>query len=67
MRQTKTMNVSLSPALRTVVAARIATGRFSSASEIVRAALRLIEEDERRQAAPQPRSNGSAQRRGGGF
>lgn len=48
MRQTTTMNVSLSPELRSFVADRIASGRFSNASEVVRAALRLLEEQERR-------------------
>jgi antitoxin ParD1/3/4 len=43
----KTMNVSLTPELKRYVAERIASGRYRSASEVVRAALRLLEKDER--------------------
>ena len=41
------MNVSLTPELEKFVADTVATGRYSSASEVVRAALRILEEDER--------------------
>ncbi len=44
----KTRNISLTPEIDAFVAGRIASGRFSSASEVVRAALRLLEEEERR-------------------
>ena len=64
MRQTKTMNVSLTPEIRAFVADRIASGRFQNASEVVRAALRLLEEDERRRNVPQIPSGGEALQRG---
>jgi antitoxin ParD1/3/4 len=43
----KTMNVSLTPELERSVAERVASGRYRSASEVVRAALRLLEKEER--------------------
>jgi putative addiction module CopG family antidote len=43
-----TRNVSLTPEIEAFIIGRIASGRFHSASEVVRAALRLLEEDERR-------------------
>jgi antitoxin ParD1/3/4 len=52
MRQTRTMTVSLTPEIRAFVTDRIASGRFQSASEVVRAAFRLLKEDERRRDAP---------------
>ncbi len=47
-------NVSLTPEIETFIAGRIASGRFRNASEVVRAAMRLLEEDERRREAPWP-------------
>jgi antitoxin ParD1/3/4 len=41
------MNVHLTPELKELVEARVASGRYSSASEVIRAGLRLLEEDER--------------------
>jgi antitoxin ParD1/3/4 len=41
------MNVSLTPELEKFVANKVATGRYSSASEVVRAGLRILEEEER--------------------
>ena len=38
------MNVSLTPELEAYVAAKVASGRYNSASEVVREALRLLEE-----------------------
>ena len=38
------MNVSLTPALEEFVAAKVRSGRYTSASEVVREALRLLEE-----------------------
>ncbi|MCC7339617.1 MAG: type II toxin-antitoxin system ParD family antitoxin, partial [Bryobacterales bacterium] len=38
------MNVSLTPELEEFVAAKVQTGRYTSASEVVREALRLLEE-----------------------
>ncbi len=51
MRQVRTLNVSLTPELREFVAARVASGRFGSASEVVRAALRAFERQEAEQVA----------------
>lgn len=42
----KIVNVSLTPELERFVVGRVATGRHGSASEVVRAALRLLERDE---------------------
>ncbi len=60
----KTMNVSLTPELQRYVAERIASGRYRTASEVVRAALRLLEKEEKEglQHEPRPRS----QSQGGG-
>lgn len=38
------MNVSLTPELESYVSAKVASGRYNSASEVVREALRLMEE-----------------------
>ena len=47
-----TLNVSLTPDLEQFVASRIASGRYQSASEVVRAGLRLLaERDSAREAA----------------
>jgi antitoxin ParD1/3/4 len=45
------MNVSLSPELEAFVAAKVKSKRYTSASEVVREALRLLEEHERIRAA----------------
>ena len=45
------MNVSLTPELEHFVAAKVETGRYTSASEVVREALRLLEENDRLRAA----------------
>jgi antitoxin ParD1/3/4 len=47
MRTRKTRNVSLTPELETLVDSKVASGRYRSASEVVRAALRLLDERER--------------------
>jgi len=46
MTMRKTMNVSLTPELERSVVERVASGRYRSASEVVRAALRLLEREE---------------------
>ena len=40
------MNVSLTPELDQYVAAKVSSGRYTSASEVVREALRLLEEQD---------------------
>jgi antitoxin ParD1/3/4 len=42
-----TMNVSLTPELEAFVAHKVRSGRYTSASEVVREALRLLEEQDR--------------------
>jgi antitoxin ParD1/3/4 len=42
----KTRNVSLTPQLEAFIDGRVATGRYRSASEVVRAALRLLDQAE---------------------
>ena len=41
------MNVSLTPELENFVHAKVTTGRYTSASEVVREALRLLEDQEK--------------------
>jgi antitoxin ParD1/3/4 len=41
------MNVSLTPELEQFVAGKVESGRYTSASEVVREALRLLEEHDR--------------------
>ena len=41
-----TLNVSLTPELEDFVAARVQSGRYQSASEVVRQGLRLLQEQE---------------------
>ncbi len=45
------MNVSLTPELDKFVAGKVASGRYNSASEVVREALRLLEDHERAREA----------------
>ncbi len=44
------MNVSLTPQLEDLIKNKVATGRYHSASEVVRDALRLLEERDAMQA-----------------
>ena len=44
------MNVSLTPALEKFVSAKVRAGRYNSASEVVREALRLLEEPDQARA-----------------
>jgi antitoxin ParD1/3/4 len=45
------MNVSLTPELEKFVAVKVGSGRYTSASEVVREALRLLEEHDRSRAS----------------
>ncbi len=45
------MNVSLTPELEKFVGAKVTSGRYTSASEVVREALRLLEEHDSARAA----------------
>jgi antitoxin ParD1/3/4 len=41
-----TLNISLTPELEEFVTARVSSGRYQSASEVVRQGLRLLQEEE---------------------
>lgn len=45
------MNVSLTPELERFVQTRVASGRYQTASEVVRDGLRLLEREQNREAA----------------
>jgi len=45
-----TMNVNLSPQLEAMVKDKVASGRYTSTSEVVREALRLMEQQDRLRA-----------------
>jgi antitoxin ParD1/3/4 len=45
------MNVSLTPELERFVSGKVESGRYNSASEVVREALRLLEENDSARAA----------------
>ncbi len=45
------MNVSLTPELDKFVAGKVESGRYNSASEVVREALRLLEDNDRARGA----------------
>ena len=57
------MNVSLTPELEKFVADKVESGRYTSASEVVREALRLLEEHERSRAAQLEEFNRELRRR----
>jgi antitoxin ParD1/3/4 len=46
-----TLNVSLTPHLEAFIHQTVSSGRYESASEVVRTALRLLEEHEQQKAA----------------
>ena len=57
------MNVSLTPELEEFVSTKVESGRYSSASEVVREALRLLEEHDSARAARLAEFNGELGRR----
>ncbi|HXM43952.1 MAG TPA: type II toxin-antitoxin system ParD family antitoxin [Bryobacteraceae bacterium] len=57
------MNVSLTPELEKFVSAKVGSGRYNSASEVVREALRLLEENDSARAAQLGRFNDELGRR----
>ena len=57
------MNVSLTPELEKFVSAKVQSGRYNSASEVVREALRLLEEHDEARATQLAEFNGELGRR----
>jgi len=57
------MNVSLTPELEKFVSAKVGSGRYNSASEVVREALRLLEEHDSARAAQLAKFNEELGRR----
>jgi antitoxin ParD1/3/4 len=57
------MNVSLTPELEQFVQAKVESGRYNSASEVVREALRLLEDQEQARAAQLAEFNNELGRR----
>jgi antitoxin ParD1/3/4 len=57
------MNVSLTPELEKFVSAKVDSGRYNSASEVVREALRLLEEHDSARAVQLAEFNGELGRR----
>ena len=52
IRQRTSLNVSLTPELERFITAHVASGRYQTASEVVRAGLRLLEQHEPRVGWP---------------
>ena len=50
--QRTSLNVSLTPGLSAFIAAELSSGRYQTASEVVRAALRGLQETERMKPKP---------------
>lgn len=57
MPQVKTLNVSLTPELHAFITDRVASGRYGTASEVVRAALRAYERLEGEHPVPRCSEN----------
>ena len=57
------MNVSLSPELENFVQTKVTTGRYTSASEVVREALRLLEDHDKARTAQLEEFRSEADRR----
>lgn len=57
------MNVSLTPELEEFVSAKVQSGRYNSASEVVREALRLLEQHDSARAAQLAEFNAELGRR----
>lgn len=57
------MNVSLTPELEKFVSTKVQSGRYNSASEVVREALRLLEEHDHARASQLAEFNGEIGRR----
>jgi antitoxin ParD1/3/4 len=57
------MNVSLTPELEKFVSAKVGSGRYNSASEVVREALRLLEEHDSARSAQLSEFNAELRRR----
>ena len=57
------MNVSLTPELEQFVSAKVESGRYNSASEVVREALRLLEDYDAARTAQLAEFNGELGRR----
>ena len=53
------MNVSLTPELEEFVSAKVSSGRYNSASEVVREALRLLEDHDQPAPANSRNSTGN--------
>jgi antitoxin ParD1/3/4 len=57
------MNVSLTPELEKLVANKVSSGRYTSASEVVREALRLLEQHDHSRSAQMSGFNAELQSR----
>jgi antitoxin ParD1/3/4 len=57
------MNVSLTPELEDFVQAKVKSGRYNSASEVIREALRLLDDHDRARAAQLEDFRGEIDRR----
>ncbi len=57
------MNVSLTPELEKFVTAKVRSGRYNSASEVVREALRVLEQHDQARTAQLAEFNGELSRR----